>query len=343
MMKTVCWGIIGTGSVADQFCSQLSKVKEARIARILSSSEEKAYVFANKYSCAKAGNRIEDLVGDEELDVVYIASSTRLHEEHAMLCLENGLGVVCEKPFVTSVAAFDRIMAKAREKKVFCMEGMWMRFNPLVRKAKELTMLGKIGEIKSIHASLGYKVSNLEARLLDSQRGALWDFGVYGISLLEYFLGQPKKVLAIHAQGSPARGVASVFEYDKALASVTLSIEAELDNEATICGTEGTLTLGAPFFAPTQLRASCPLFRGNAITDRIQLALEGFLSKPISHTRHRMVEKNPLSGFDWQALEVTQAILAGKQELDLLPLAATRAVIKIAEEINDGIESKQKL
>lgn len=336
----VRWGIIGTGAVADQFCSQLSKVKAAVIARVLSRSEEKARAFATRHRCMKAGSKMEDFFSDKELDAVYIASSTRLHEEHTMLCLEQGLAVVCEKPFVTSAAALDRIAAKAREQRLFCMEGMWMRFNPLVRKVKRLIDAGQIGEIKAVHASIGYKVHNLKERLSDSQRGALWDFSVYGVSFFEYLLGTPLTVDVQAIENTSARGLAAVFKYPQALATLISSIEADLDNQAIICGTEGALTLTAPFFAPTELRASRALFPGHTITDRIFMGMEAFLGKQWANTRHRLIETNPLSGFYWQAEEATQAIISGKQQVVENSIATTGDVIRIIEAMNDDIESR---
>jgi hypothetical protein len=123
-------------------------------------------------------------------------------------------------------------------------------------------------------------------------------------------LGTPLTVDVQAIENTSVRGLAAVFKYPQALATLISSIEADLDNQAIICGTEGTLTLSAPFFAPTELRASRALFPGHPITDRIFMGMEAFLGKQSANTRHRLIETNPLSGFIGRRRKPLRQLLA---------------------------------
>src|SRR5205085_1444232 len=77
-----------------------------------------------------------------------------------------------------------RVVTKAREKKLFCMEAMWMRFIPLVQQAKQL--LSEIGDVQMLTADFALPSAN-------DMDGAVLDRGVYCLNLAQYLLGPPTR------------------------------------------------------------------------------------------------------------------------------------------------------
>ena len=73
------------------------------------------------------------------------------------MCLEAGKHVLSEKPMVVNAKQAERCIAKAKEKGLFLMEGMWTRFFPTTRAVRKAVQEGAIGEVISMSASLGFK------------------------------------------------------------------------------------------------------------------------------------------------------------------------------------------
>ena len=340
-MKTehVQWGIIGTSPVAGRFIEGLAKVPQARLCRVAGSSPEKARAFAGQTGHNGIGGRLDELLVDPAVDIVYIASPTRLHKEHALSCLQAGKSVLCEKPFTSASGDFKEIVRLAKEKGLFCMEGMWLRFNPLVQRVSELVRSGALGEIRMVRAECGYAVS--PERLRDPCRGPVWDYGVYGLSLLQMLLGQPEKMVVTgnRAKDDPQPGSVSVaLSYENATASLIHSVHAELSNQAEIVGTKGRLVLGPPFFGPSWIRSTVPLFGGSRFSGRIGPVLDSLRGEPVSNHRFQQTGA-PWAGFAGEASEATRAVMEERCESPIQPLADTLGAIELAESIQQALRS----
>ena len=129
-LKKIKWGIIGLGSIANKFATDLATIEDAELYAVASRDQEKADYFADKHNARKAYNSYEVLAKDPEIDAVYIATPHALHKENALMCLENGIAVLGEKPFAMNAAEVDEMITKAKEKNVLLMEALWTYFLP---------------------------------------------------------------------------------------------------------------------------------------------------------------------------------------------------------------------
>src|SRR2546430_2443583 len=121
------WAILGTGTVARAFARGLQFTNSAQLTAVASRPFENAKAFANIFG-GKPYESAEQLLADPQIQVVYIATPNQRHCEDALRCLDAGKAVLCEKPFAMNADDAQKIVAKARAKKLFCMEAMWMRF-----------------------------------------------------------------------------------------------------------------------------------------------------------------------------------------------------------------------
>ena len=94
-------------------------------------SQQKADAFGVKYDAPNRYDSYEALANDPEVDAVYVATPHPRHAEDAILCLNAGKAVLCEKPLTINAAQAEKVIAVARDKRVFLMEAMWTRFFPL--------------------------------------------------------------------------------------------------------------------------------------------------------------------------------------------------------------------
>ena len=143
------FGIMGAGSIAHAMLSTLSHMKEAQAYGVASRSLEKAEEYRKQYQLEKAYGSYEEMVEDDAIDVVYIATPHALHFEQAKLCMEHGKHVLCEKAFTANAKQTEQLVALAKEKGVFLGEAMWTRFMPLIKKLQEVIAEGTIGEVMS--------------------------------------------------------------------------------------------------------------------------------------------------------------------------------------------------
>ena len=129
---------------------------------------------------------------------------------------------MCEKPFALNAAEARAIVSAATDAGVFCMEAMWMRFSPLVKQMREQIQSERLGSIKFFMANIGYRSAPGRLEGAEPGRGALLNFGVYGVSLAHFLFGPPSAVRAVmktHPSGLDMSFSASL-EYPDLLATI---------------------------------------------------------------------------------------------------------------------------
>ena len=91
-----------------------------------------------------------EVAADPSVDIVYIASPTSHHFQHTMLALEAGKHVLCEKAMTVTAAQGRRLAEAARERNLFLMEALMVRFFPLSHKTREIIRSGDIGKVRRV-------------------------------------------------------------------------------------------------------------------------------------------------------------------------------------------------
>src|SRR5258708_1236017 len=176
------WGILGTGSIAHTFAEGLRALPDAELVGIGSRTREAAASFAARFGVAHAYGSYRELAEAANVDVVYIATPNIRHKEDCLFCIDAGKAVLCEKPFAMNAADGQEIVDRGRGAGLFFMEAMWMRFIPLIQKAREIVRRGDIGAPCLLLADFGYPIDrDPKNRFLDPSLGggSLLDRGIY--------------------------------------------------------------------------------------------------------------------------------------------------------------------
>lgn len=177
----------------------MKEVEDAELCAVASRNLERAAAFAKETGAGKIFGSYEEMLQDEAIDVIYVATPHSFHHEHTLLCLRAGKAVLCEKPFAINRKQVEEMIATARENKVFLMEAMWTPFLPHIQYLKQILNSGKYGSIKSLKADFGFETpfdENGRLFLKSLGGGSLLDIGIYPVFLALHTLGRPEKISA---------------------------------------------------------------------------------------------------------------------------------------------------
>ena len=98
----------------------------------------------------RAFGSYQQLAESDAIDAVYIATPHSSHAENAILCMNNGKAVLCEKPFAVNSSEVESMIKTSREMNVLLMEGMWSRFPPLMNQLRDWLKEGKLGRYSDL-------------------------------------------------------------------------------------------------------------------------------------------------------------------------------------------------
>ena len=166
-----------------------------------------------------------------------------------------------EKPIALTLADSAELVAAAKERDLFLMEGMWTRFFPVVRRARALIEAGEIGAIKAVHADFGF-VLDAESRphMVDVSQGGggLMEIGCYPIAAALMALGcdQDLQVAAaghVNSGGVDLSAGMTLSGQDGAMAVLTYTLHAQTPEETLIVGTDGHIRIHTPAHCPTRI------------------------------------------------------------------------------------------
>ncbi len=256
---TTKWGIIGPGKIAHKFAQALSFAPNAELFAVASRSEERARDFAMQYDAPHYYQGYEKVAQDPEVDIIYVATPHSLHYENTIMCLENGIPVLCEKPFTITRVQLQKLVDTARNNKVFLMEAIWTRFLPTIKKVLEIKESGILGSIKEIYADFGFKAPfDPASRLynLGLGGGALLDVGIYPVFLSLLLLGDPANIrsTAVLSETGADESCNILFEYPGGVtANLECTISAETPTEAVVMFENGQIKINRKWFAPSSL------------------------------------------------------------------------------------------
>jgi predicted dehydrogenase len=286
-------------------------------ARRLESAERFALAYGGPGT--RAYGSYAELVADPEVDVVYVATPHALHHEHTMLAFDAGKPVLCEKALTLTAREAEDLVRVSRERRLFFMEAMWMRCNPVIRRVKQLADRGDLGRIQQVRADLGFLVEAEETdRLLAPELGggALLDMGVYPLTLAHLLLGEPEKVEAVAEMSSSGidLNIAISLGWESgAVGALSSTMTAWSPRTASIATDRGRIDLGEAFHHPTEA-----IWTEDGETHVIE---EEVLGTGLAH----------------EAAEVMRCLRNGEVESPLVPLEDSLSIMRLMDTIREKI------
>lgn len=317
--KNIRWGIIGLGSIANKFATDLLTIKDAELYAVASRSQAKANDFASKYGATKAYNSYDTLANDPLVDAVYIATPHALHKENAMLCLEHGIAVLCEKPFAMNADEVNEMVACAKANNTLLMEALWTYFLPHYQYVLQELKNKTYGNILKVEADFGfYRPFNDDARLFRKSLGggSLLDIGIYPVFAALSTLGIPKtiKAKATFFDNGADSSCNMTFHYaNNVKATLKSSLLEELPTEAIFYCEKGTIKINKQFHCPST----------------VSLIING-------HEKIIDFGYNTI-GYNYEAIHFNQLLRESKTESDIMTFEFSKQLIKTLDAVRDII------
>jgi predicted dehydrogenase len=314
--KKIKWGILGTGRIAKVLATALQVVDNSELYAVGSRTIQKANEFASDFNISNAYGSYEELVSDPNVDIIYIATPHNLHLESALLAMNNGKHVLCEKPLGVNRREVEILIEKAREKNLFLMEALWSRFLPNIIKTKELIDSGTIGEVKLMTAAFCIKSDNGPEHRhfnLELCGGTILDIGIYNLFLSLLLFGKPESfsALAVLSEQGGDNTSSYTFKYANGMLAVMhSSFLVDSPIVAEIHGTKGTIFLEHVWFCPGKVK----LLYHDGKEEIFEFEIKR-------------------NGYEYEAEEVAKCILNGNTQSDLWSWNNSLELVNIMDSI----------
>ena len=244
---------LGLLSTADINMALLGAVPDGvEIAAVASRDGARAQAYASEHGIERAHGSYEELLGDDELDAVYISLPNGMHHEWTLNAVEAGKHVLVEKPYSRRAAEAEEGWDAAERAGVVVMEAFMWRHHPQAAAARTLVETGAIGRLRELRTTFSFPLfDHANVRMVaDLDGGALMDVGCYCVSGARLLGGEPERVYGEQVTGPTGvdvdfygtlrfpNDVVALFD-----ASFTLPKRQRLE----AIGEDGTLVLEAPW------------------------------------------------------------------------------------------------
>ena len=245
-------GILGTGSIARTMAAEVAKVPAFRCEAVCSRQQATGEALAQQFGIPKVYTDYDAMLADPDIELVYIATPNSLHYAQTRAALLAGKNVLCEKPFVPTVAEADELIALAKEEHLFLFEAITTAHHPNYALVKQY--LDDIGSLRIVSCTFCQYSSRYDA-FMNGQTppvfdpaycgGALMDLNIYNIYFVVGIFGDPKAVHYYpnrHANGIDTSGIL-ILEYPNFVCQCTAAKDSSAHNSAQIIGTEGSILI----------------------------------------------------------------------------------------------------
>ena len=268
------WGFIGCGSVTEKKSGPaFNKVDGSEIVAVMRRDKEKARDYAARHDIKKWYDNANDLINDNDVNAVYIATPPGSHYEYAITAIKAGKPVYIEKPMAASYEECVEINKVSEETDVPCFVAYYRRTLPYFLKVKQLIDDGKLGDISTVQISFAippyatdYNRNNLPWRVNKEIAGAgyFYDLASHQLDLLDFIFGEIEDVYGFTHNTAGLYDVedtvSTTFRFKNGVVgSGSWTFVAPKDtrlDQITIIGTKGKLTFSTFNFSPIELETS---------------------------------------------------------------------------------------
>jgi predicted dehydrogenase len=200
--EPVTLGIAGLGPWGANLARNFNDL--ARLAWVCDTGDARLEEAAARFPDARETTRFDDLLEDEAVDAVVVATNVPTHAELARRALAAGKHVFVEKPMALRGDDAEELVALAEERALVLMPGHLLLYHPGVLKLKELVDGGELGEILYVYGN------RVNLGTIRRDENALWSLGAHDLSVILHLLGEEPTEVSAHGESFLKEGVEDV-------------------------------------------------------------------------------------------------------------------------------------
>lgn len=298
-------GVIGVGSMGQNHARVYRELPETQLIGVHDADTEQAESVADAFGTTSMG--MDALL--DSVDIVSIAVPTQFHYDTARECIEAGVNVLVEKPFVEDLADGRKLIELAEEQGVVLQVGHIERFNPAVMTLRDL--LDDIDIIAMEARRLGPPVDR------EIEDTAVMDLMIHDIDILLSILGEEAEdVYAAGTHGSDYT-TATIQTPSGRIGQLTASrVTQQKVRELTITGENCRVTVDYIDQSIEITRQSLPEY---VKQDSFRYRHENIVEQVLVERREPL--KNELSAFAEAARTGSEPVVTGEDGIRALSLA----------------------
>ena len=290
-LDKVNWGFIGCGEVTEKKSGPaFNMIEGSRVVAVMSRDEEKVKSYARRHNIPRWYTDAQELIGDEDVNAIYIATPPSSHATFAIMAMKAGKPVYIEKPMAATYEDCARINRISQETGMPCFVAYYRRYLPYFQKVRQLIEEGEIGNVINVQIrfaqpprDLDYNSTNLPWRVQPDIAGGgyFYDLAPHQLDLLQEMFG-----CILEAEGYKSnRG--GLYEAEDTISACCFSVFTyEPIGLHTERGREEILPQNPPYVQLPLIKAVVEHLQGKAIC-----TCDGISATPTNWVMDRILNK----------------------------------------------------
>jgi len=196
--------VVGLGYWGPNLARNFAALPGSELRWVCDGSLEQLERIAPRFPGARTTSSLDEVLADERLDAVAIATPVPTHAALAKRCLEAGKHVFVEKPLAQSGAEAADLVDLAAEHGRTLMVGHLLEYHPGLERLKDLVDSGELGDIHYIYGN------RLNLGKLRADENALWSLGAHDVSVVLRLAAEEPLECHAHGESYMREGVEDV-------------------------------------------------------------------------------------------------------------------------------------
>jgi predicted dehydrogenase len=197
-------GVVGLGYWGPNLARNLDAIAGCELRWLCDPDASARERLAASFPGARATAELSDLLDDDELDAVVLATPVPTHAELAIAVARAGKHCFVEKPLATNAADAQAAVAAAAEADRILMVGHLLEYHPAVARLKQMIDEDELGPLYYLYGN------RLNLGVLRANENALWSLGAHDVSVVLHLIGEEPDECLAHGASYVREGVQDV-------------------------------------------------------------------------------------------------------------------------------------
>jgi predicted dehydrogenase len=177
-------GVVGLGYWGPNLARNFDRIPGTEVSWLCDSSQEALDRWGAAFPSARTTTSLDELLADDSLDAVAVATPVPTHAELAIPVLAGGKHCFVEKPLARAEAEAEAVVEAARATDRVLMVGHLLEYHPGIEQLSQLAESGELGELRYVYSNR----LNLGKHRQDEN--ALWSLGAHDVSVILRLAGE---------------------------------------------------------------------------------------------------------------------------------------------------------